>query len=73
MRLGVLVGMGVPSKVIRGETLEVDVWVLVPEEVNVGEPVLVAVMAPEGVWVPVRVPDAEEVEDGVELGLGSTD
>jgi hypothetical protein len=65
--------MGVPSKVIRGETLEVDVWVLVPEEVNVGEPVLVAVMAPEEVWVPVRVPDAEEVEDGVELGLGSTD
>jgi len=69
----VLVGIGVPSKVIRGETLEVDVWVLVPEIVEEDESVLVAVIAPEGVWVPVRVPDSEEVEDGVEEGLGSTD
>jgi hypothetical protein len=69
----VLVGIGVPSKVIRGETLEVDVWVLVPEIVEEDESVLVAVIAPEGVCVPVRVPDSEEVEDGVEEGLGSTD
>jgi len=46
---------------------------MVPEIVEEDELVLVAVMAPEGVWVPVRVPDSEEVEDGVEEGLEITD
>lgn len=44
-------GGGVPSKVIRGETLGVGVCVLVPEIVEEDESVLIAVMAPEGVWV----------------------